>query len=129
MTHPNAYRARGPINVDVSRLPHDIRDALDAPVNWRPGEVSARLTRWGNREGTVVAQRLFASMEKTPLDGVDQKMVTLRVNDQHGRQAVAQLEITPEDLPAFLSSLIVIYKAQGGQLRPLLDAYQGTSKT
>lgn len=129
MTHQNAYLGRGPLNVDLSRVPADVRDAIDRPVPWRPGEVNTRLTQFRARAGTLVGQRLFASMEKTTLDGAEQRMVTIRVNDQRGREAVAQLEITPEDLPAFLSSLVVIYKAQGGQLRPLLDAYQGQSKT
>lgn len=125
--HPNTYRARGPIAANLSNMPADVRDAIDRPVAWRPGEVGCRVTTHRAKPGTVVGQRLFTSVEKTVIDGRDQPMVTLRVNDQHGREPVAQLEISPDAFPTFLARLIEIYRAQGGQLRPLLDAYQGNT--
>jgi hypothetical protein len=129
MSHENAYRPRAPIHVDLSRAPQHLRDAVDASVEWRPGEVVCRFTNKTNRQGTQAGCRVFTALDKTVLDGVAREMVEIRVNDMRGREPVAQLQISPDDLEPFIARLIEIYRVRGGRLRPLLDAYQGKSNT
>lgn len=129
MSEQNVYRPRAPVHTDLSRAPQALRDAVDAAVAWRPGEVSCRFTAMTNRRGTQAGCRVFTTLEKSVLDGAVTEMVEIRVNDMHGREPVAQLQISPDDLEKVLTRLIEIHKVRGGQLRPLLDAYQGKSST
>lgn len=128
MSHPNGYRrpVPPPPNVDLSHVPQEIRDAVNAPVPWRPGEATGILSsKPGFRAGTQTALRVYASIEKTTVDGSTKEMVEIRVNDTQGRNALVQLQMVPDDFEAFLGRLVELYKARGGRLRPLLNAYEG----
>ena len=121
--HPNAFRPQGPTKVDLSRLPAHLREAIDRPVEMRPGEIRCSATVHAVRALCQPAARVYAQVETS-----EEKMVGVKVLDTRGVDVIAQLEISPQAQETLLSRFVEIYKALGGTKDALLDMYEGIPK-
>jgi predicted Fe-Mo cluster-binding NifX family protein len=120
--HPNAFRPQGPTNVDVTRLPPHLRQALDRPVALREGEIMSTIVVPNARTVCTSAGRVYAEVESP-----ETKMVGVKMLDTKGVDVIAQLQFSNEAHATLLSRFIEIYKTLGGTKEALLEMYEGTT--
>ena len=119
--HSNSYNKRGPVRVDVARLPDHIKAATTAPIPMRPGEIHCISAITSNKAGTRPLSRAYSVVTQTP---GRPPMVTVQISESTGHATLANLQIGMEELEPLLVRLITIYKRAGGKLAPLLAAYE-----
>lgn len=103
--------------VDVSRLPKDLREARADTVPHRPGEVRARIHMTLQRSLAYPNGRLWVAHEPAKIDhygNVDQKeMVVMKCLDRRGVETLSQAQIEYKDLPVLIREFITLYRASG----------------
>ena len=119
--HGNVFRPLAPTTHDLSKAPAHIRDAFEAHVDWRQGEVTC-LASVRVRPQTLPGARLYTQISPaSPEDGKKDETVAMRVLDYTGRDVIAQLDLNHEDLGTHIKWLIQLYKTQGGDINTLLE--------
>ncbi len=119
--HPNAFRPQGPIAHDLSKATESAKRAFDQPVEWRPGEVTCLATTKLRPQTTPGARLWTEIVPASDTIGQKSEMVSMRVLDYKGIDVIAQLDLTPEDVPTLIKRLLHIYKTQGGDPVTLLQ--------
>jgi len=119
MAHQNAFKPNVPA-ADLTKLPEHIRQAFDAPVPYREGEVGARvmtMRRMGNiPNGRFYVERIF--------DTDDQReAIALRAFDFKGIDTLVQVEITPDSAKVLLRQLMRVAQASGADLSELASEF------